>query len=118
MPREDLPRPLILLSQECHPQCLLNKGPLCMGAGTSQELEEVPVASRGRSAESHKGFWARQQGKHWALGKLSSLTGTLRIVRPIHWSSWSVPMQLRFGSLILVHVGLWWSLGQGGVAGR
>ena len=118
MHREDLPRPLSPLSRGCHPQCLLYKGPLCMAAGTSQELEEVPVSSRGRSAESHKGFWAKQQGKHWALGKLSSLTGTLRIVRPIHWSSWSVGMQLRLGSLILVHVGLWWSLCQGGDAGR
>ena len=70
MHREDLPRPLSPLSRGCHPQCLLYKGPLCMAAGTSQELEEVPVSSRGRSAESHKGFWARQQGKHWALGEL------------------------------------------------
>ena len=73
---------------------------------------------QGAQCRVPQGVLGQTTGQIWALGKLSSLTGTLRIVRPIHWSSWSVPMQLRFGSLILVHVGLWWSLGQGGVAGR
>ena len=88
------------------------------GAGTSQELEEVPVASRGRSRVP-EGVLSRRTGKTLrVLGKLSSLMETLGIVRPMHWSSWSAPTQFRYGSFILVHVWLWWNPGQGGAAGR